>query len=90
MHDELLSIMTYEIVALLSIIITGLFLALTKRRFSWPFSLRTLFWCGVFSYFALLLLPKIYIWQNLDTLIWVLFVTCLAILFSWILAYHML
>ena len=80
--------MNYEFVILGSIIITGLVLALTKRRFSWPFSLRTLLWCGGFSYFALLLLPRIFVWQNLDTLVQVLFVAGIAVLFSWILAYH--
>lgn len=83
-----IQIMSYEFVALISIILTGLFLALTKRWFFWPFSLRTLLWCGGFSYFALLLLPRIYVWQSVDSLVQILFVVGLAVLFSWILAYH--
>ena len=80
--------MTYEWTALGSIIIMGLFLALIKRGRAWPFSLRTLLWCGGFSYFALLLLPKLFIWHSLDTWIQIISVVCLAVLFAWILAYH--
>ena len=63
-------------------------LALTKRWIHLPFRLRTLYWCGGFSYLLLLGLPRIVIWPSADTEIRILFTIWVAVIFSWILAYH--
>ena len=80
--------MIYEIMIMFPIMaIIGLLL-LIQRWVHWPLRLRTLIWSGGFSYFALLALPRIFVWQSHDTLMQVMFVAVTAILLSWILAYH--
>ena len=80
--------MNYEWLAL--IVILGLVagFSVTKRWVRWPFRLRTLYWCGGFSYLLLLGLPRIVIWPSADTEIRILFTIWVAVIFSWILAYH--
>ena len=80
--------MVYEIMAFFSIIAVGTLFVVTNRWVRWPFRLRTLFWCGGFSYLVLLALPRIFVLQSWETVVQVIFFACLAILFSWILAYH--
>jgi hypothetical protein len=55
---------------------------------NWPFSLRSVYWCGAFSYIVLLAFPRIFIWPSTDLLIQLIFWGFGAILFAWILAYH--
>jgi len=80
--------MIYEIMILFPIMAGICLLLLIQRWVRRSLSLRTLIMSGGFSYFALLALPRIFVWQNHDTLMQVLFVAVTAILFSWILAYH--
>ena len=80
--------MKYEWVALLVVITLVGFFSMTRRWFRWPFSLRTLCWCGGFSYLVLLGLPRIYIWLAVDTVVQVMFWLLITILFVWILSYH--
>jgi hypothetical protein len=80
--------MNYEWLAL--IVILGLVagFSVTKRWVRWPFRLRTLIWCGGFSYLLLLILPRIYIWPAAQTLAKLGFAVLLMIIFAWIMAYH--
>ena len=80
--------MKFEWLGLVIIISLLVVFSVTKRWVRWPFRLRTLFWCGGFSYLVLLALPRIFVLQSWETVVQVIFFTCLAILFSWILAYH--
>ena len=80
--------MKYEWLALIVILALVAIFSVTKRWVRWPFRLRTLFWCGGFSYLVLLALPRIFVLQSWETVVQVIFFACLAILFSWILAYH--
>ena len=80
--------MKFEWLGLVIIISLLVVFSVTKRWVRWPFRLRTLFWCGGFSYLVLLALPRIFVLQSWETVVQVIFFACLAILFSWILAYH--
>ena len=74
---------SFFIVGLMVLIISAM-----RRWIQWPFSLRALSWCGVFSYFALLALPRVIIWTGVDTMIQIAFWFVIVTLFAWILSYH--
>jgi hypothetical protein len=80
--------MFYWIFALLAVVSVSWLVSLMRRWFKWPVSLRALFWCGVFSYGALLVLPQIIVWPNRETQILLAFLGIVAALLAWILAYH--
>ena len=80
--------MKFEWLGLVIIISLLVVFSVTKRWVRWPFRLRTLYWCGGFSYLLLLGLPRIVIWPSADTEIRILFTILVAVIFSWILAYH--
>ena len=80
--------MAYELIVFLVVCFVSLFLMLIRRCFLWPVSLRALFWCGAFSYFALLVLPRVVVWMNAETVTILVFLGAMAALLAWILAYH--
>jgi hypothetical protein len=80
--------MKFEWLALIVIFGLVAFFSATKRWVRWPFRLRTLFWCGGFSYLLLLILPRIFIWPSANTLAYLSFAGLITIIFAWILAYH--
>ena len=80
--------MIYEWVSLFVVGLMVFILATTRRWIRWPFSLRALYWCGAFSYIALLALPRVFVFFGVDTLIQITFWVANAILFAWILSYH--
>ena len=87
MFVELIN-MEYEFIVFLVVCFVCLSLILVRRCFRWPVSLRALFWCGAFSYIALLILPRIVVWLNAETLTLLIFLGSIAALLAWILAYH--
>jgi hypothetical protein len=80
--------MEYEIFSFLIVLLLVFFLKVMMRWGRWPFSLRALYWCGAFSYVALVALPRIFVIFGADTMIQIVFWIAIAILFAWILAYH--
>ena len=80
--------MAYEFIVFLVVCFVSLFLMLMRRYFQWPVSLRALFWCGAFSYIALLILPRVVVWVNAETVTILIFLGAMAALMAWVLAYH--
>ena len=80
--------MAYEIVAFFVVCCVCLLLIATRRCFQWAVSLRALLWCGAFSYIALLVLPRVVVWLNAETVTILVFLGAMAALLAWILAYH--
>ena len=80
--------MAYEFIVFLVVCFVSLFLMLMRRYFQWPVSLRALFWCGAFSYIALLVLPRVVVWVNAETVTILIFLGAMAALLAWILAFH--
>ena len=80
--------MAYEFIVFLVVCFVSLSLMIIRRCFRWPVSLRALFWCGAFSYIALLALPRVFVFFGVDTMIQITFWVANAILFAWILSYH--
>ena len=80
--------MAYEFIVFLVVCVVSMSLMLIRRCFRWPVSLRALFWCGAFSYSALLILPRIIVWQSPETQRLFAFLCAMAALLAWILAYH--
>ena len=80
--------MAYEFIVFLVVCFVSLFLMLMRRYFQWPVSLRALFWCGAFSYIALLVLPRVVVWVNAETVTILIFLGAMAALMAWVLAYH--
>ena len=80
--------MKYELFSFIIVISLIFILAVTRRWVCWPFSLRSLYWCGAFSYIVLLALPRVFIWTSFNTLIQIAFWVFGATLFAWILAAH--
>ena len=80
--------MAYEFIVFLVVCFVSLFLMLMRRYFQWPVSLRALFWCGAFSYIALLFLPRVVVWVNAETVTILIFLGAMAALMAWVLAYH--
>lgn len=80
--------MKYEFFSFLVIVLMVFFLRITRRWVRWPFSLRALYWCGAFSYMMVISLPRIFVWQSIDTMIQIVFWGAISVLFAWILSYH--
>jgi hypothetical protein len=80
--------MDYWFLALLTVTSLSMLLLLMRRWWKLPVSLRALFWCGAFSYSALLILPRIIVWQSPETQRLFAFLCAMAALLAWILAYH--
>ena len=80
--------MAYEIVAFFVVCCVCLLLIATRRCFQWAVSLRALLWCGAFSYIALLVLPRVVVWVNAETVTILIFLGAMAALMAWVLAYH--
>ena len=80
--------MAYEFSVFLVVCFVSLSLMIIRRCFRWPVSLRALFWCGAFSYIALLVLPRVVVWLNAETVTILVFLGAMAALLAWILAYH--
>lgn len=80
--------MNYELLSFVIVSSLVFLLMVTRRWLSWPFSLRSLYWCGAFSYIVLLALPRVFIWPSSNTLIQIVFWVLGATLFAWILASH--
>ena len=80
--------MNYELFSFVVVSCLVFILATTRRWVRWPFSLRSLYWCGAFSYIVLLALPRVFIWPSSNTLIQIVFWVFGATLFAWIIASH--
>ena len=80
--------MKYEFFSFLVIVLMVFFLRITRRWVGGRFGLRALYWCGAFSYMMVISLPRIFVWQSIDTMIQIVFWGAISVLFAWILSYH--
>jgi len=80
--------MNYELFSFIIIAGLTICIAIMGRWIKWPFNLRSLYWCGAFSYILLIALPRVLVWPSSDTVVQTVFWVVIAGLFAWILAYH--